>query len=71
MAIRKNYTVLVPYPIGGGHYAVKGSTVDLLDVQAHALETAGRIKQTALIEAEVPAAVAPAAAAKKTTVKAE
>ncbi|MDD1141629.1 hypothetical protein M5G22_29085 [Pseudomonas sp. TNT2022 ID233] len=71
MAIRKNYTVLVPYPTGGGHYAVKGSTVDLLDVQAHALETAGRIKQTALIEAEAAAAAAQAPAAKKPTAKAE
>lgn len=68
---RKNYTVLVPYPIGGGHYAAKGSTVDLLDVQAHALETAGRIKQTALIEAEASAAADKAPTAKKTTAKAE
>ncbi|UZD98483.1 hypothetical protein LOY64_30045 (plasmid) [Pseudomonas corrugata] len=60
MANRKNYTVLVPYPTGGGHWAAKGSTVDLLEVQAHALETAGRIKETALIEAEA-AAAAPAA----------
>lgn len=70
MANRKNYTVLVPYPTGGGHWAAKGSTVDLLEVQAHALETAGRIKETALIEAEA-AAAAPAPAAKKTTAKAE
>lgn len=71
MAIRKNYTVLVPFPTGGGHYAAKGSTVDLLDVQAHALVTAGRIKETALIEAEAAAAAAPAPAEKKTTAKAE
>lgn len=69
---RKKYTVLVPFPIGGGHYAAKGSTLDLMDVQAHALETAGRIKRTALIEAEAAAAAAEQApAAKKTTAKAE
>lgn len=71
MAIRKNYTVLIPYPLGGGHWAVKGSTVDLLHVQAHALETAGRIKETALIEAEAAAAAPQTPAAKKTTAKAE
>lgn len=69
MSHRKNYTVLVPYPTGGGHWAVKGSTLDLLDVQAHALVTAGRLKETAQIEAE--AAVAPVPAPKKTTAKAE
>ena len=68
---RKKYTVLVPFPIGGGHYAAKGSTLDLLDVQAHALETAGRIKRTALIEAEAAAAAAQEPGAKKTTAKAE
>lgn len=68
---RKNYTVLIPFPTGGGHYAAKGSTVDLMGVQAHALETAGRIKETALIEAEAAAAAAQVPAAKKTTAKAE
>ncbi|RON16039.1 hypothetical protein [Pseudomonas frederiksbergensis] len=70
MANRKNYTVLIPYPTGGGHYSVKGSTVDLLDVQANALVTAGRLQETALIEAEA-APAAPAPVAKKTTAKAE
>lgn len=70
MSHRKNYTVLVPYPTGGGHWAAKGSTLDLLDVQAHALVTAGRLKETALLEAEA-AAAAPVPAPKKTTAKAE
>lgn len=70
MSLRKNYTVLVPYPTGGGHYAVKGSTLDLLDVQAHALVTAGRLKETALIDAEA-AAAASVPAPKKSTAKAE
>jgi len=70
MSHRKNYTVLVPYPTGGGHWAVKGSTLDLLDVQAHALVTAGRLKETALLEAEVAAAAA-LPAGKKSTAKAE
>lgn len=47
---RKKYTVLVPFPTGGGHYAVKGSTVELLDVQALALRQAGRV---ALIDLDV------------------
>jgi hypothetical protein len=66
MANRKNYTVLVPYPKGGGHWASRGDQVDLLEVEALALHQAGRIKLTAEIEA-VPAAAAP----KKTTAKAE
>ncbi len=70
MSHLKNYTVLVPYPTGGGHWAVKGSKLDLLDVQAHALVTAGRLKETALLEAEATAAAA-VPASKKTTAKAE
>lgn len=63
---RKNYTVLVGYPKGGGHYARAGQVYDLLDVEAHALVQAGRIKLTAEIEAEKAAQVP-----KKTTAKAE
>ncbi|MGF6672138.1 hypothetical protein [Pseudomonas monsensis] len=55
---RKNYTVLVGYPKGGGHYTKSGQTVDLLDVEAFALEQAGRIRLTAEIEAEAAAAAA-------------
>lgn len=56
MANRKNYTVVVPFPTGGGHWARKGATVDLLDVQALALQQAGRIVLTADIEAAAAAA---------------
>lgn len=52
MADRKNYTVLVPYPKGGGHWTRKGDKLDLLEVEALALRQAGRIKLTAELEAE-------------------
>lgn len=57
MADRKNYTVLVPYPKGGGHWTRKGDKVDLLEVEALALRQAGRIKLTAELEAEQAAPV--------------
>lgn len=65
---RKNYTVLVGYPKGGGHYTKSGQSVDLLDIEAFALVQAGRVRLTSEIEAEAAAAVvstkAPKAAAK-------
>lgn len=65
MANRKNYTVLVPYPKGGGHWTSKGDKLDLLEVEALALRQAGRIKLTAEIEADpaVPATKKPTAKA--------
>jgi hypothetical protein len=66
MVNRKNYTVLVPYPKGGGHWTSRGDKVDLLEVEALALSQAGRIKPTAEMEAEQASA-----APKKTTAKAE
>lgn len=57
MADRKNYTVLVPYPKGGGHWTRKGDKLDLLEVEALALRQAGRIKLTAELEAEQAAPV--------------
>jgi hypothetical protein len=72
MANRKKYTVLVPFPHTGGHWTKKGTELDLLDVQAHALVTAGRLKLSAEIDAEAAAAATEATkAAKKTTAKAE
>lgn len=62
---RKSYTVLVPYPKGGGHWTRKGDKVDLLEVEALALRQAGRIKLTA----ELEAAKAAPATTKKTTTK--
>jgi hypothetical protein len=46
MASRKNYTVLIPFPKGGGHWAAVGEKLDLLGVEAGALVTAGRIELT-------------------------
>ncbi|RXU07003.1 MULTISPECIES: hypothetical protein [Pseudomonas syringae group] len=66
--LRQKYTVLVPFPKGGGHYSRKGEELELLDVQAQQLEAAGRIKLTAEIAAEAASA---AQTAKKPTVKAD
>lgn len=65
---RNNYTVLVGYPKGGGHYTKTGQAVDLLDIEAFALVQAGRIRLTSEIEAEAVAAAA-SAKAQKATVK--
>ena len=46
MSLRKNYTVLIPFPKGGGHWAAVGEKLDLLGVEASALLTAGRIELT-------------------------
>lgn len=46
MSLRKNYTVLIPFPKGGGHWAAAGEKLDLLAVEASALLTAGRIELT-------------------------
>jgi hypothetical protein len=66
MANRQKYTVLIPFPTGGGHWSTVGQELDLLDVQAQQLEAVGRIKLTAQIAAE-----AAAAAPKKSTAKAD
>lgn len=51
MATRQSYTVLIPFPKGGGHWSVVGEKLELLDVQASALRTAGRLALTSDIEA--------------------
>lgn len=70
MSNRKSYTVLIAFPKGGGHWAKKGETLELLDVEALALRRAGRIKLTAEVATEA-AAAEPAADAttKKATAK--
>ena len=74
---KQKYTVVVPFPLGGGHWSLEGAEMDLLDVQAHALVTAGRLRLTSEVEAEAAAVEAAAAAAeaskasKKSTAKAE
>ncbi|MFW9080397.1 hypothetical protein ACOI9X_14135 [Pseudomonas sp. P2757] len=44
MANRQTYTVLVPFPTGGGHWSSIGQELDLLDVEASALRFAGRLE---------------------------
>ena len=44
MAARQKYTVVVPFPKGNGHWSAEGEELELLDVQAHALVTAGRLR---------------------------
>jgi len=38
MATRQTYTVLVPFPTGGGHWSSVGQDLDLLDVEASAAQ---------------------------------
>lgn len=52
---RLNYTVLVPFPKGGGHWAEAGEKLDLLDVEASALRAAGRVRLTSELAAEAAA----------------
>jgi len=74
---KQKYTVVVPFPTGGGHWAMEGAELELLDVQAHALVTAGRLRLTSGVKAEAEAVEAAAAAPassstpKKSTAKAE
>lgn len=65
MAIRQKYTVLVPFPIGGGHWSSVGEELDLLDVQASALRSAGRLELTSVLAAQTPSTKAAKAATKK------
>ncbi|WP_434591760.1 hypothetical protein J3Q09_21725 [Pseudomonas sp. R4-83] len=44
MANRQTYTVLVPFPTGRGHWSSVGQELDLLDVEASALHSAGRLQ---------------------------
>lgn len=44
MANRQTYTVLVPFPTGRGHWSSVGQELDLLNVEASALHSAGRLQ---------------------------
>lgn len=44
MAERQTYTVLLPFPTGGGHWSSIGQELHLLDVEANALRSAGRLE---------------------------
>ncbi|MBC3238863.1 hypothetical protein OQ519_07915 [Pseudomonas lurida] len=49
MPTRQTYTVLIPFPTGAGHWSVAGQELDLLDVEASALRTAGRLELTSVL----------------------
>ncbi|MBC3233309.1 hypothetical protein [Pseudomonas lurida] len=49
MHTRQTYTVLIPFPTGAGHWSVAGQELDLLDVEASALRTAGRLELTSVL----------------------
>lgn len=67
MAERQTYTVLRPFPIGSGHWSSIGQELQLLDVEASALRSAGRLelKKTEAAESASPSTAAKKAAAKK------
>ncbi|MET3456745.1 MULTISPECIES: hypothetical protein [Pseudomonas] len=66
MAPRQTYTVLLPFPTGGGHWSSIGQELDLLDVEANALRSAGRLE---LKKTEAAEAVSTSNPAKKATTK--
>ncbi|MGE7811835.1 hypothetical protein ACQKMW_00220 [Pseudomonas sivasensis] len=51
MTHRQTYTVLIPFPTGGGHWSTVGEELQLLDVEASALRTAGRLELTSVLNA--------------------
>ncbi|AZC29227.1 hypothetical protein C4K38_1248 [Pseudomonas chlororaphis subsp. piscium] len=58
MSIRQQYTVLVPFPTGGGHWSSVGQQLELLDVEASALRAAGRLELTRVLETRQQAELA-------------
>ncbi|MGC5702367.1 hypothetical protein J4P02_19395 [Pseudomonas sp. NFXW11] len=73
MADRQKYTVLVPFPTGGGHWSSIGQELELLDVQASALRSAGRLELSSVLAAQqqVKPATPSTQAVKAATKKAE
>ena len=67
MAERQTYTVVRPFPVGGGHWSSIGQELQLLDVEANALRSAGRLELKKTEAAETASTSVPAnkAAAKK------
>ncbi|WP_248749945.1 hypothetical protein [Pseudomonas sp. MWU15-20650] len=49
MQNRQTYTVLIPFPIGNGHWSTAGEELELLDVEASALRTVGRLEVTRVL----------------------
>ena len=50
-ATRQKYTVLIPFPTGGGHWSTVDQEIELLDVEATAWHTAGRLELTNALQA--------------------
>lgn len=50
-ATRQKYTVLVPFPTSDGHWSTIDQEIELLDVEAAAWLTAGRLKLNRDIQA--------------------
>ncbi|WP_460140120.1 hypothetical protein [Pseudomonas sp. S2_E01] len=66
MAERQTYTVLRPFPTGGGHWSSIGQQLSLLGVEASALLGAGRLE---LAKTEAAESASPSTAAKKAAAK--
>jgi hypothetical protein len=66
MAERQTYTVLVPFPVGRGHWSSVGQQLQLLDVEASALRSAGRLE---LKKTEAAPSASSSTAAKKAAAK--
>ena len=66
MTERQTYTVLRPFPIGGGHWSSIGQELKLLDVEASALRSAGRLERK---KNEAEESTAESNPAKKATTK--
>jgi len=49
MPNRQTYTVLIPFPTGAGHWSRVGEELELLEVEASALRTAGRLELTSVL----------------------
>lgn len=60
MASRQKYTVLVPFPLGGGHWSTVGQELELLEVEAAAWRTSGRLELSSVIQAVPVATETPA-----------
>ena len=66
MAERQTYTVLLPFPTGGGHWSSIGQELHLLDVESNELRSAGRLE---LKKTEAPESASTSTPAKKAAAK--
>jgi len=49
MPTRQTYTVLIPFPTGAAIWSTAGQELELLNVEASALRTAGRLELTSVL----------------------